>query len=410
MDKCTHQNVSCVNPYEIIRKYRCNSCGEVMMCACEEDFALRFLPHQIREGTEIDTGRRVPVTLGFQEGICNKCRGMPEKAYPKAALYGRTSKIHRYYWREIQFETIKRFDDWAKNNKYEDRFRAHIENREKYESIEKQVVEEIKNLHNCSPKYIFSEESQQKVLSDCKVEIVQLKGVYVKREKQRAGILDGDDICSAEEFAANYFKKQGYEVVISESVPFHILFGIFMWLLIQDHRDPLVQRVGFGDRATFESGIKGKQVLTFLPQDFGKPGYAKRRREAIDEHFSSMLNFSDKDGMFWIFDYWIEHSSDLRQYLWAHREQDLKRAREIASVLPIEAILKILRYLVDSYWQRYLGWPDLLVHKPGEYFFAEVKFSKDKLSEEQKRWIRENHDQLHLPFKLVKIHKDNSIR
>lgn len=405
LNACLHSNVVCINPYELIRKYHCKVCNELMMCDCEKEFALRFLPHQLEQGTELNTGRRIPVTLGFQKGICNKCQGLPEKAYPKAAIYARTSKIHRYYWREIQFGTIRRFGEWVERHNYKDWLIAKAENKEKFKSIEKEVIKQIKGLHNRSPKYTFREESQQKVLSDCNVEIVELKGVYVRKEGQRAGILDDDTTCSPEEFAANHFKKQGYEVIHSESVPFHALFGIFMWLLIQDHCDPLVQMVGFGDRAAFESGIQGKQIQTFLPQDFGKSGYALRRAEAINEHFSSMLDFRDKDDLFWAFDYWIEPSSGLRQYLWAHRERDLARARKIASVLPIETILKILRYLVGNYWQRYLGWPDLLVYKSEEYFFNEVKSSKDKLSEEQKNWVRDNNTHLHLPFKLAKIHK-----
>ncbi len=71
-------------------------------------------------------------------------------------------------------------------------------------------------------------------------------------------------------------------------------------------------------------------------------------------------------------------------------------------------IIRILRYLVDGYWQRYLGWPDLLVFRDEEFFWVEVKASRDKLSEEQKSWIRDNKNLLQLPFKLVKIHKTST--
>jgi hypothetical protein len=47
----------------------------------------------------------------------------------------------------------------------------------------------------------------------------------------------------------------------------------------------------------------------------------------------------------------------------------------------------------------------LLFYKQGEFFLAEVKSSKDQLSEDQKKWIRGNYGELKLPFKLVKIHK-----
>jgi hypothetical protein len=68
-------------------------------------------------------------------------------------------------------------------------------------------------------------------------------------------------------------------------------------------------------------------------------------------------------------------------------------------------INSILRYLVDSYWANYVGWPDLVAYRIGEWFFAEVKSSHDKLSDDQKHWIEQNHARLKLPFKLIKIHR-----
>jgi hypothetical protein len=44
LDGCKHPEVTCINLHELIRKYRCNSCGEVMKCACEEEFARLFFP------------------------------------------------------------------------------------------------------------------------------------------------------------------------------------------------------------------------------------------------------------------------------------------------------------------------------------------------------------------------------
>ncbi len=113
----------------------------------------------------------------------------------------------------------------------------------------------------------------------------------------------------------------------------------------------------------------------------------------------------DTSELLWTFDYWTLPSADLRQYLWAHRPDDVARARKIIEILPAEIIRNILKYLIQSYWERYLGWPDLLVYTLGEYFFAEVKSSKDQLSEFQKHWIYHNAAELHLHFKLVKIHK-----
>jgi hypothetical protein len=57
----------------------------------------------------------------------------------------------------------------------------------------------------------------------------------------------------------------------------------------------------------------------------------------------------------------------------------------------------------------YLGWPDLLVWRQNEFFLAEVKASGDKLSDEQKVWIRANYERLMLPFELIKVHKTGMV-
>src|SRR2546422_377787 len=97
--QCDHSSMECVNPYELIRKYRCLICKQIMMCDCEKDFAERFIPHQLTRAVELTTQKRTPVTLGFQPAVCKTCRGLPEDSSPKAPSYGHTSKIYRYYWR-----------------------------------------------------------------------------------------------------------------------------------------------------------------------------------------------------------------------------------------------------------------------------------------------------------------------
>ena len=149
-----------------------------------------------------------------------------------------------------------------------------------------------------------------------------------------------------------------------------------------------------------------KEVWTQLPRDFGTSGYAQRRASAIEEHFAMLPN--EKEELLWTFNYWVEPSNGLRQYLWAHRFQDVDKARKIVSILPADVVHRILRYLIADYWSRYVGWPDLLAYKSSGYLFVEVKSSRDKLREDQKDWIRGNTSELHLPFELVKIHRQNT--
>jgi hypothetical protein len=162
--------------------------------------------------------------------------------------------------------------------------------------------------------------------------------------------------------------------------------------------------ISFGDRASYGTRHAPKMISTLHPSDFGTLGYANRREDAIARHLQKMPQ--DRADLLWEFDYILPHSEGLREYLWAHERDVAARARTLIEVLPPSLVIAILRYLIKDYWGRYLGWPDLLLVRDDSFLFVEVKSSADHLSEEQKRWIADNYDQLRLPFALVKIHRE----
>jgi hypothetical protein len=333
---------------------------------------------------------------------------LPPEAHPVAAIYGRTSKIKRYYWREFFKREMEVFGEWALANGVDPLLASGSEAECARKQASIQALDEIKRTHETAPKYSFkAEQTLPELVAECEVEVVSLQGVYVKDVSTReAQIQWKGHAVAVEEFVSLHYQQEGYECLEVESVPFHVLFGVYLWLLIQDLEDERVQIVGFGDRFAFDNGEKGHTIWCHKPADFGSTGYAKRRKDAIDRHFAEMLQSEELD---WLFDYWLEPSQRLRQYLWAHRPTDIEKAKKLITILPQETLLRVLRYLADSYWERYLGWPDLLLFRNGDYFFAEVKSSNDQLSNEQKRWIRDNHAMLKLPFKLVKIHKTSVV-
>lgn len=394
--RCAHAQVHCINEYELIRKYRCLACGEVMMCACDESRGREYLSHQLANGTDLDTQLDVPVTGGFQPNICRECRGEPLIAAPMAAIPGRTSKIKRYYWREIFFETERRMIS------AERRAGTSINRAD----VEKIVVDDLKDRHRTSPKYQYTERSTADVIAHYGVRVRDLKARYNVGAEKAFLIDDGGDGCSVEEFVASYFVLEGREVLRLESAPIHALFGVFMWLLVQDVADPRTRTVGFGSRTAFDLGAEGDIVHALLPEDFGARGYATRRRRDVERHFP--LLGGGREDLLWLFDLWTDHSQDFRQYLWAHRDTDVVTARRLVEILTPRTTRRILRYLLEHYWGRYCGWPDLLVYggtKPP--LFVEVKSSRDSLSEEQKTWIEHNRAWLRLPFEVVKVHRSS---
>jgi hypothetical protein len=109
-----------------------------------------------------------------------------------------------------------------------------------------------------------------------------------------------------------------------------------------------------------------------------------------------------------LFDLWLGPSDDLGLYLGGRRPEHFQVARQLIKILPSASIVEMLRYLVEDYWGRRSGWPDLIIFRDDEFFFAEVKSATDKLGKSQQRWLRDNRERLHFPFKLIEFVKWNS--
>ena len=401
---CPHTSVTCLNQYETIRKYSCDACAKVMMCACDERFGRRHLPHQLSQGCWLETRERVPVTLGFQLRVCNTCRGLAEPSAPKAALFGRTSKIHRYYWREISLRTSDRFAEWAELQGLEYRPLLGHEPayEEEYRRIEQEVVEELKREHHNAPNYKYQQSSTDEVIRENGVNVVTLDADYSEASSKGRTIKENGCATSVEDFVSRHFKEQGYVVTLTESVPFHALFGCLMYDVVCDETDPFARQALFGTRDSSDRDQSGSMIGCTLPSDFGTPGYGTRRAQVIETHLASIG--SSQQELRAAFERAVKRSEPLRQYLWAHRADAISTAARILEMVPADGICRSLAFLASDYWRNYLGWPDLLVHRSSsDYFFAEVKGSGDKLSDEQRNWIAGNAKVLLMPFKLVKV-------
>jgi hypothetical protein len=71
-----------------------------------------------------------------------------------------------------------------------------------------------------------------------------------------------------------------------------------------------------------------------------------------------------------LFDRWLEPSCGLRNYLWAHRAEHIQIARQLIDLMPTDTLMEVLHYLIEHYWGRYAGWPDLLVYAKREFMLV----------------------------------------
>jgi VRR-NUC domain len=233
------------------------------------------------------------------------------------------------------------------------------------------------------------------------VEVLSLEGTYLRTDAQRVVIRDGDEKCSVEEYACRYFRRRGYSAVRVENDPIFALFGVLMWPVIQDPSDSRRRSVGVFDRRAADAGMK--IVWTHRPSDFGKPEYGVRRAKVIEKHLSAII--CEPQGLRQLFDLWLGPSDELGLYLGGRQTEHIQVARQLIEILPSASIVEMLRYLVEDYWGRRSGWPDLIVFRYNEFFFAEVKSATDKLGTSQQRWLLDNRKRLHFPFKLIEVRK-----
>jgi hypothetical protein len=158
------------------------------------------------------------------------------------------------------------------------------------------------------------------LIDKCHVEIVGLKGTYVRNAGVKsATILDGAELCRIEEFAARHFRRSGFEATFLQSAPFHVLFGVYFWSVIQDRCDRRVRTVGILDRHAYDQRRPSEVIWIRLPSDFGSPDYSRRRAKAITKHLSAIGE--TRAELLELFDNWLAPSVGLRQYLWAHRRE-----------------------------------------------------------------------------------------
>jgi hypothetical protein len=144
----------------------------------------------------------------------------------------------------------------------------------------------------------------QTVIDRCQVEIVDLTGTYVRKAGiKSAAILDGAELCRVEEFAARHFRRSGFEATFLQSAPFHVLFGVYFWSVIQDRCDRRVRTVGILDRHAYDQNRPSEVICIRLPSDFGTPDYSRRRAKAITKHLSAITETSAE--LLGLFDNWL---------------------------------------------------------------------------------------------------------
>lgn len=178
-------------------------------------------------------------------------------------------------------------------------------------------------------------------------------------------------LLSVEEYALEQYKTLGWEGYHTENLILTSIYGIFMWDFIFYDQIPYV----------FQTPYQS------FPLDYRSNDFFIKRIDIYNKIISEIKAYEDTSAYF--FENYRKNLKKLNAFVnWSLLEtlgEDfLKRViRGLGSCL-----YNVLKFLSEDYKYYSSGMPDLILSRSTEIKFAEVKSTNDKLSEQQKMWIR----------------------
>ena len=180
----------------------------------------------------------------------------------------------------------------------------------------------------------------------------------IKAEKAKKGYpplfnFNGKEKISSEELGKEYYKSEGYSAVFSENEIWNAFFNQLIYKNI---------------KKLYESG----EITTKNYQLFDDEFY-RENEPAINDLFNSLMDIDIRE---YIESNYKNSSKKLTEDRVKHRSNVLKAAEHLEN----NQILIVMHYMIEDYIHHRRGFPDLMVWRDDEMFFAEIKAGSDVLS------------------------------
>lgn len=255
-----------------------------------------------------------------------------------------------------------------------------LESIEKNSEAEKKVNEMLQNPFN---------QDEYEVALRLEAKLLRKKGQRIPRAKKpEHGELHLQLDLSQQRVelaVAEYFQQQGWQVYFSENQLLCALFGLAFWDVIF-------------------TPVQGAFINAYQiqPKDMYYPEFTLRRDLSIQKVFDELetIGFSHLldtyDNKEPIANGWVQ---------WRHCPKELVKLA--INTIPKTTLIALLHYLLSDLQANRTGMPDLILFKDGEYQWLEVKGPRDKLQNNQLRWIKQ-FNQLAVPFSVVYVEHQSS--
>lgn len=235
---------------------------------------------------------------------------------------------------------------------------------------------------------------------------LELQKVDIQQKGKAKYVIDGEEYF-AEEAAIKTYEDLGYNALWAENTYWWTIMALLFWDVIFAKVRGAVVFASGGDEIDVDPGdARFKQLFDFtvktngMPVDFFTPKFYERRKSLIKnriqelrsnsiEHLLSEAYKSNYGKTCRPIEDWSKYSLD--ELLVATQQLDSDK------------LLKLLERLIDNFSDNRAGLPDLIVYRDDDFFFAEVKSERDKVSEKQKEWHSFLSEELGLNIELCLI-------
>jgi len=224
--------------------------------------------------------------------------------------------------------------------------------------------------------------------------MISYKNIELERisnqQKGKVKYKIGEEEYFAEEAVIKHYESLGYKAIWTENTYWWMLMSLLFWDVIfakvrgsvsivvngvQTELDPTEER--------FEELFNQTISMNGMPTDFFTTEFYKSRKNLINNKIQE-----------------LQHSDLEQKIIESYKKNYGKTCRPIddwnrykveellISAQKVEKgkLIKILDRLISNFNDNRAGLPDLIVYGDKDFFFAEVKSEKDKLSERQREW------------------------
>ena len=218
---------------------------------------------------------------------------------------------------------------------------------------------------------------------------IELQRIGNQQKGKAKYAIDGNEYF-AEETAINHYESLGYKALWTENTYWWTLMSLFFWDVIFAKTRGAVSAIIGGVQTDldpsderFEQLFKQTIQVNGMPADFFTPEFYERRKSLLKNKFQE-----------------LQHSNLEQKLSESYKQNYGRNCRPIENwdrykinelLISVQGVIKgklikILDRLISNFNDNRAGLPDLIVYDDKDFFFAEVKSEKDKISEKQKEW------------------------